>query len=111
MYVNVNNEIFAKEGARVAPCMGISGWQPYWLYIGTEQGWARIVASNKRQGDDWYEEAYSNSNNVGPIGNCYFISQNGYVYGYVMNMYGDLDSFGFTTEGIHKRYLKNKRGC
>jgi hypothetical protein len=111
MNVNVNNKIFAKEGARVAPCMGISGYMGEYSYIGTEEQWARTVNSATGRGYYYYWEAYGNSFNVGDIGRVLFITQYGYTYGYVMDMYGDYDSFGFTTEGIHKRYLNSiKKG-
>lgn len=97
-FVDLNSDIFAITGAKCCPMVGISGAMLPNAYVSDVEKWKTVIRLAKKLGDSYWDECPA-------VGELVFIRAGGYTYCYVTNLYGDLESQGFTTNGIHKRAM------
>ena len=107
MKKNTINTIIT-SGIKNSPLCGNLCQFHKWEFAYSHESFVEALKSLYDEGDCMYDEAYYGTGNVGPIGEVSILSNEGYIYAYIVNNYGDLEARLFTHEVIAGKYPSYK---
>lgn len=106
--IHTINDIITTGLKNSPESMGMGGQFYKSMWAGSHEDFVKRLEALYAEGDNLYDSAYYGTGNAGPIGEVKVISENGYIYVYLINSYGNWEARLFSHSVIANKYPSYK---